>query len=99
MLALRILEITFPIFSIVGIGLIYGYFFRPDMALPNRINTDCCIAFFFFFFCFCFKAYFKDTHSHLQVIIIAVPSATPQSTATNSTSNPGLIIGSDNCAA
>jgi len=38
MLALRILEITFPIFSIVGIGLIYGYFFRPDMALPNRIN-------------------------------------------------------------
>lgn len=40
MLALRILEITFPIFSIVGIGLIYGYFFRPDMALPNRINMD-----------------------------------------------------------
>jgi len=40
MLAFRILEITFPIFSIVGIGLLYGYFFRPDMALPNRINMD-----------------------------------------------------------
>ena len=40
MLALRILEITFPIFSIVGIGLLYGYFFRPDMTLSNRINMD-----------------------------------------------------------
>ena len=40
MLALRILEITFPIFSIVGVGLVYGYFFRPDMTLPNRINMN-----------------------------------------------------------
>ncbi len=40
MLALRIFEITFPIFSIVGVGLVYGYFFHPDMTLPNRINMD-----------------------------------------------------------
>ena len=40
MLAFRIFEITFPILSIVGIGILYGYFFRPDMVLPNRINMD-----------------------------------------------------------
>ncbi len=37
---LRILEVIFPIFAIVLIGLIYGKRFLPDMTLPNRLNMD-----------------------------------------------------------
>lgn len=39
-LALRILEITFPIFSLVAVGFIYGYRYQPDMKLPNKLNLD-----------------------------------------------------------
>ena len=39
-MSLRILEIIFPIFVIVLIGLIYGKRFSPDMTLPNRLNMD-----------------------------------------------------------
>jgi len=39
-IALRILEITFPIFAVVLVGLGYGLRFKPDMTLPNRMNMD-----------------------------------------------------------
>ncbi len=39
-MTLRILEVIFPIFAIVLIGLIYGKRNLPDMTLPNRINMD-----------------------------------------------------------
>jgi predicted permease len=37
---LRIIEITFPIFSIVAIGLFCGKKFNPDMSAANRLNMD-----------------------------------------------------------
>ncbi len=40
MIAIRIFEITFPIFAIVAAGLFYAKAFRPDMMLPNRLNMD-----------------------------------------------------------
>lgn len=40
MIAIRILEITFPIFAIVLAGLLYARQFHPDMTLPNRLNMD-----------------------------------------------------------
>jgi len=40
MIAVRIFEITFPIFAIVSAGLLYARKFRPDMTLPNRLNID-----------------------------------------------------------
>lgn len=40
MIAVRILEITFPIFAIVAAGLFYAKIYRPDMTLPNRMNMD-----------------------------------------------------------
>lgn len=40
MIALRIFEITFPIFAVVLVGLGYGLRFKPDMTLPNRMNMD-----------------------------------------------------------
>ncbi len=40
MIAIRIFEITFPIFAIVAAGLLYARRFRPDMTLPNRLNID-----------------------------------------------------------
>ena len=39
-MTLRILEVIFPIFAIVLIGLIYAKRFLPDMTLPNRLNMD-----------------------------------------------------------
>ena len=36
----RIIDITFPIFSIVALGLIYGKKFKPDMRVANRLNMD-----------------------------------------------------------
>ncbi|MFK8067973.1 MAG: AEC family transporter [Gammaproteobacteria bacterium] len=39
-MTLQILEIIFPIFAIVFIGLVYGKRFSPDMSLPNRLNID-----------------------------------------------------------
>ncbi len=40
MIAIRIIEITFPVFAIVITGLIYARRFNPDMSLPNRLNMD-----------------------------------------------------------
>ena len=40
MLILRILEIIFPIFSIVGLGLFMGRRFKPDMSVANTLNMD-----------------------------------------------------------
>ena len=40
MIAVRIFEITFPIFAIVLAGLLYARKFRPDMTLPNKLNMD-----------------------------------------------------------
>jgi len=40
MIALQILEITFPIFAIILTGLLYSRRFRPDMTLPNRMNMQ-----------------------------------------------------------
>ena len=40
MIAVRIFEITFPIFTIVLAGLFYARKFNPDMALPNKLNMD-----------------------------------------------------------
>ena len=40
MIAVRILEITFPLFAIVAAGLCYAKKYRPDMMLPNRMNMD-----------------------------------------------------------
>ena len=40
MIAIRIFEITFPIFAIVFAGLLYARKFQPDMTLPNRLNMD-----------------------------------------------------------
>ncbi len=37
---LRIIEITFPIFSIVALGLICGKQFKPDMKVANQLNMD-----------------------------------------------------------
>lgn len=38
MLALKILEIVLPIFAIVGVGLVYGKNYRPDMTIPNQLT-------------------------------------------------------------
>lgn len=40
MIAVRIFEITFPIFAIVLAGLLYARKFQPDMSLPNKLNMD-----------------------------------------------------------
>jgi predicted permease len=40
MIAVRIFEITFPIFVIVLAGLLYARKFKPDMTLPNKLNMD-----------------------------------------------------------
>lgn len=40
MIAVRIFEITFPIFAIVMAGLVYAHKYRPDMTLPNKLNMD-----------------------------------------------------------
>lgn len=40
MIAVRILEITFPIFAIVLAGMLYARKFKPDMTLPNKLNMD-----------------------------------------------------------
>lgn len=40
MIAIRIVEILFPIFAIVLVGLIYGRLFKPDMAVANRLNMN-----------------------------------------------------------
>lgn len=40
MIAIRIFEITFPIFTIVLAGLFYARKYKPDMTLPNRLNMD-----------------------------------------------------------
>jgi predicted permease len=39
-LFIRVVEITFPIFSIVALGLFCGYKLRPDMSIANRLNMD-----------------------------------------------------------
>ncbi len=39
-MSLRILEIVFPIFAIVMIGLVYARLYKPDMTIPNRLNMD-----------------------------------------------------------
>ena len=38
--ASRILEITFPIFAIVAVGFIYGWYKKPDLTVTNKINID-----------------------------------------------------------
>lgn len=40
MLALRILEIVFPLFSIGGVGFLYGRLYRPDLHVANRLNLE-----------------------------------------------------------
>ena len=40
MIAIRIFEITFPIFAIVFAGYFYARKFNPNMALPNKLNMD-----------------------------------------------------------
>jgi len=40
MLTLRILEIVFPIFAIVAVGLFYGRRHRPEMGVVNTVNMD-----------------------------------------------------------
>lgn len=40
MLAYRILEIVFPIFAIVAVGILYGRRFKPDLSTANHINMD-----------------------------------------------------------
>jgi predicted permease len=37
---LRIIDILFPIFSIVTLGLIFGKKFKPDMKVVNQLNMD-----------------------------------------------------------
>ena len=36
----RILEILFPVLSIIAIGTLYGRFRRPDMLAANQLNMD-----------------------------------------------------------
>lgn len=40
MIAVRIFDITFPIFAIVLAGLLYARKLKPDMTLPNKLNMD-----------------------------------------------------------
>jgi len=40
MLALRILEIIFPLLAIAGIGYLYGRRHRPEMDVANRLNLE-----------------------------------------------------------
>jgi hypothetical protein len=40
MLALRILEIIFPLLAIAGIGFLYGRRHRPEMDVANRLNME-----------------------------------------------------------
>ena len=40
MIALKIFEITFPIFAIVASGYFYARKYNPDITLPNRLNID-----------------------------------------------------------
>ena len=38
--ALRIFSIIFPVFACTGLGAAYGYRYRPDMRVVNRLNMD-----------------------------------------------------------
>lgn len=38
--ALRVFGIIFPVFACAGLGALYGYRHRPDMATVNRLNMD-----------------------------------------------------------
>ncbi|MDO6459122.1 AEC family transporter [Granulosicoccaceae sp. 1_MG-2023] len=38
--ALRIVGIIFPVFACAGLGLFYGWRFRPDMGVVNKLNMD-----------------------------------------------------------
>lgn len=38
--ALRIFSIIFPVFACTGLGAAYGYRYRPDMSVVNRLNMD-----------------------------------------------------------
>lgn len=38
--ALKVLGIIFPVFACTGVGLIYGYYLRPDMRVVNKLNMD-----------------------------------------------------------
>lgn len=40
MLAMRIVEIAFPVFSIVAVGFFYGLKFKPEMRHANSLNLD-----------------------------------------------------------
>ena len=40
MLALRILEIIFPLLAIAGVGYLYGRRHRPEMDVANRLNME-----------------------------------------------------------
>ncbi|RLA38267.1 MAG: AEC family transporter, partial [Gammaproteobacteria bacterium] len=40
MLALRILEIVFPLLAIGGIGFFYGRRYQPEMAVANKLNLE-----------------------------------------------------------
>lgn len=39
-MVIRILEILFPVLSIIAIGTLYGRFRRPDMLAANQLNMD-----------------------------------------------------------
>jgi len=39
-LALRILEIIFPVFAVAGAGYLYGRWKKPDMTFANQLNMD-----------------------------------------------------------
>lgn len=38
--ALRIFSIIFPVFACTGLGAAYGYRYRPDMSVVNRLNME-----------------------------------------------------------
>ena len=38
--ALRIVGIIFPVFACAGLGVFYGWRFRPDMNVVNKLNMD-----------------------------------------------------------
>ncbi|TAH41420.1 MAG: AEC family transporter, partial [Betaproteobacteria bacterium] len=36
----QIVSIVFPIFTVIGVGYLYGRRHRPDMIATNQVNMD-----------------------------------------------------------
>jgi hypothetical protein len=72
MLALRIFEIVFPIFAIIGVGILYGRRHNPEMKVVNTVNMDVFVPMLMFTVLVEQTADFAAYHSLLLGAILVV---------------------------